>query len=168
VLRPPLALGPLTRLQSAVDITAFSILNIAADADTTPVRIQLRLTLYEGGFGLNATGVIPDSNAVDFWRSRSQHTASFLAAVAYCHDALPEAHSSLRPFSQLHYAPTTPCAAPGPSLCASLWRSLSHSHPLLHPAERLALPPDPSLIPVSAGQCHPAGPGCASHPFART
>jgi hypothetical protein len=44
----------------------------------------------------------------------------------------------------------TPRTDPGPSLCASLWRSLSRSRPALHPAEHLALPPDPSLIPVPA------------------
>jgi hypothetical protein len=44
--------------------------------------------------------------------------------------------------------PTGPYVEPGPSLCASLWRSLFHSNPALHPAEPFALPPDPSLIPV--------------------
>jgi hypothetical protein len=52
--------------------------------------------------------------------------------------------------SQLHFVPTGPYAEPGSSLCASLWRTLVHSHPALHPAEPLALPPDPLLIPVSA------------------
>jgi hypothetical protein len=94
--------------------------------------------------------MIPDSNAAEYQRSLSLRTALFLTAAAQCHDILPEAPSSLRTFSQLHYEPTAPHAVPCPSLCASLWRYFSYSHPSLHPAEPLALPPDPSFIPVSA------------------
>jgi hypothetical protein len=69
VVSPPLALDPLTKLQTAVETTAFSILNIPADSDTVAsmglhhplVRMQLLLPLREGGFGRNATGVVPDS-----------------------------------------------------------------------------------------------------------
>jgi hypothetical protein len=68
-------------------------------------RTQLRLSLCEGGFGLNATAVVPDSNAVEYQPSLSLHTASFLAAAAHCHDARPKAHWSLRPSSQLHSVP---------------------------------------------------------------
>jgi hypothetical protein len=157
VVRPPLALGPLGKLQTAVENAAFALLNLPSDPDTAAtmslhhslVRMQLPLPLREGGFGLNATGVVPDSSADEYQRSLSLHTASFLAA-AHCHDALPQAHSTLRTFSQLHFVPTGPYAEPGPSLCASLWRTLVHGNPDLHSAEPLALPPDPSLIPVSA------------------
>jgi hypothetical protein len=77
VSSPPLALGPLFKLQTAVETTAFPILNILADPDTAAsmglhhplVRMQLRLPLREGGFGRNATGVVPDSNAVEYQRS---------------------------------------------------------------------------------------------------
>jgi hypothetical protein len=97
VVRPPLALDPLVKLHTAVETTAFSSLNIPADPDTAVsmrlhhplVLIQLRHPLREGGFGLDATGVVPDSSVADHQRSRSLHTASFLAAVAQCHDALP-------------------------------------------------------------------------------
>jgi hypothetical protein len=137
---------------------AFPILNLPSNPDTAVsmglhhplVRMQLRLPLRAGGFGLNATGVVPDSSAVEYQRALFLHTASFLAAAAHCHDALPQAHPTLRPFSQLHFVPTGAYAEPSPSLCASLWRSLVHSNPALHPAEPLALPPDLSLIPVPA------------------
>jgi hypothetical protein len=158
MVRPPLALGPLAKLQTAVRNAAFAILNPPTDPDTAAamglhhplVHMQLRLRFREGGFGLNATGVVPDSSAAQYQRSHSLHTALFLAAAAHCHDALPQAHPTLRPFLQLHFVPTGPDAEPGPSLCASLWRTLVHSTPALHPTEPLALPPDPSLISVSA------------------
>jgi hypothetical protein len=119
--------------------------------------MQLRLPLREGGFRLHATGVFPDSNAFEYQRSLPQHTASFLAAAARCHDALPKAHPSLSPISQLHFVPSGLYTAPSPSPCASLWRYLVHNHPPLQPVglqvameDGCALPPDPSLIPVSA------------------
>jgi hypothetical protein len=80
----------------------------------------------------------------------SLHTTAFLAAAARCHDALLQAPPTLRPFSQLPFVPTGPYAEPGPSLCASLWRILVRRNTILHPAQPLALPPDPSLIPVPA------------------
>jgi hypothetical protein len=158
VVRPPLSLGPLAKLQGAVENAAFALLNLPSNPDTAAtmglhhplVRMQLWLPLREGGFGLNATGVVPDSSAAEYHHSLSLHTASFLAAAAHCHDALPQAHPSLRPFSQLHFVLTGTYAASGPSLCASLWRTPVRSNPALHPAEPLALPPDPSIIPVSA------------------
>jgi hypothetical protein len=148
VVRPPLALDPLAKLQTALKNAAFSILTLPADPNTAAtmglhhplVRMQLRLPLREGGFGLNATGVVPDSSAAEHQRPLSLHTASFLAAAAHCHDALPEAPPTLHPFLQLHFVPTGPCAAFGPSLCASMWRSLSHSEPALHPSEPRVLP----------------------------
>jgi hypothetical protein len=128
VVRPPLALSPLAKLQTTVENAAFLILNLAADPDAAAtmglhhplVRMQLQLPLREEGFGLTATGVVHDSRAAEHQRSLLLHTASFLAAAAHCHDALPEAHPSLRPFSQLHFVPTGPYAAFGPSLRASM------------------------------------------------
>jgi hypothetical protein len=46
--------------------------------------------------------------------------------------------------------PPPPMQRPVPPSVRLFWRSLSHSHPALHAAEPLTLPPDPSLIPVSA------------------
>jgi hypothetical protein len=65
-------------------------------------RMQLQLSLCEGGFGLNATAVASDSNAVEYQPSLSLHTGSSLAAAGHCHDPHPKAHSSPRPSSQLH------------------------------------------------------------------
>jgi hypothetical protein len=42
-------------------------------------------------------------------------------------------------------------AAPRPSFCASLWRSLIHSHSSPHPAELLAPPHHPSCLWVPTG-----------------
>jgi hypothetical protein len=84
--------------------------------------------------------VVPYSSAAEYQRSLSLHTASFLAAAAHCHDAFPQTHPFLRPFSQLHFVPTGPCAAPGISLCASLCRSFSHSNPHLRPLLCLLTP----------------------------
>jgi hypothetical protein len=97
VARSPLSLGPLAKLQTAVETAALSILNIPANPNTAAsmgfnqplVRMQLRLPLREGGFGLNATSAVPNSKADDYQRSLLLHTASFLAAAAHCHNALP-------------------------------------------------------------------------------
>jgi hypothetical protein len=74
VARPRLALGPLSKLQTAVETAAFVVFNLASDPDTAAtvglhhplVRMQLRPPLREGCFGLNANGVVPDSSAVDY------------------------------------------------------------------------------------------------------
>jgi hypothetical protein len=46
--------------------------------------------------------------------------------------------------------PPGPCDEPGPSVRSALWRDLAHRYPALHPAEPLALSPDPLLITFSA------------------
>jgi hypothetical protein len=118
VVRTLKALGPLVKLQTALQIAASATLNFPSDPDTTATigmyhplgRMKLRFPLCEVGIGLNATGVVPGSGAVEYRRALSLHTASFLAAAAHCHDALPQAHPTLRPFSQLHIVPTGPSA----------------------------------------------------------
>jgi hypothetical protein len=72
VLRPPLALGPLAKPQTAVEDATFAILILPSDSDTAATmglhhpleRMQHRLPLREGGFGHNATDVVPDSSAL--------------------------------------------------------------------------------------------------------
>jgi hypothetical protein len=73
LVRAPLAPAPLAKLQTAVENAAFAILNLPSDPATAGtmglqhplVRMQLWLPLREGGFGLNATVVVPDSSAVE-------------------------------------------------------------------------------------------------------
>jgi hypothetical protein len=76
IVRPPLALGPLAKLQATVESTAIAILNAPADLDRAvsmglhhPLVCKLlRPLLGEGGFRVNATNVVPDSNGAEYER----------------------------------------------------------------------------------------------------
>jgi hypothetical protein len=68
VVRLPSSLGPLAMLTAT-----FTILNVPSDPDTAAfmglphpfsrMQLELWLPLREGSFCLNATGVVPNSNA---------------------------------------------------------------------------------------------------------
>jgi hypothetical protein len=130
------------------------------------VRPKLQLPLFDGGFCINAMKL---SLTATPWSTSTQLRCMqpSLSVATHCHDSLPHVHPSLRPSSQLHIVPTNSLTAPGPSSCASLWRSPSTAIlPCTLLSSLLHL-----LTPRSSpggGHCHLPGPCRRTHPLAST
>jgi hypothetical protein len=76
--------GPLTKLQTTVaeaTLAILNVLNVTAEPGIAanigfrhPLsRLQLKLPRCERGHGLDANGMVPDSNAAEYQRATSLH-----------------------------------------------------------------------------------------------
>jgi hypothetical protein len=109
VVLPDLVQAPLRKLQTVVDDAAFNIpqdgqiatsMGSKSGLDHALVRQKLRLPVPDRGFGLGANSVVAgEPTPEEDGRSVRLHTSSYLAAAAYCHDALTGGPDCLRPFS---------------------------------------------------------------------
>lgn len=114
------------------------------------VSKQLRLSLREGGFDLNARGVRPNHSMT--YANPVQPASSNLSSAVHCHDALADGLACLHPFVHLQYNPANRLSSP-PRVCTSaplLWRAPAASHMAMNPAA----PQDPALLPISVVSCH--------------